>query len=51
MGCCIVTVGGLMDAPKLALCIALLNLAVVVGFVAYALSGADLCLWCAKVAR
>lgn len=40
-----------MDAPKLARWVALLNVAVAVGFVAYALSGADLCLWCAKVAR
>ena len=40
-----------MDVPKLALWVALLNVAVVMGFVAYALSGADLCLWCAKVAR
>ena len=42
---------GLMNAPKLALWIAWLNVAVVVGFMAYALSGADLCLWCAAVAR
>jgi hypothetical protein len=34
------------DRPDLALCVALVTLAVIVAFIAYAMTGADLCLWC-----
>jgi len=34
------------DRPDLALCVALVTLAVTVAFIAYATTGADLCLWC-----
>jgi hypothetical protein len=40
-----------MPSSKLALGIALVTLAVAVVFVAYAASGADLCVWCRATGR
>ena len=34
------------EGPDLALYVALATLAAVISFVAYAMTGADLCLWC-----
>jgi hypothetical protein len=34
------------NRPDLALSVALVTLAVIVAFIAYAITGADLCLWC-----
>lgn len=36
----------MVDRPDFALYAALVTVAVVVTFIAYAMTGADLCLWC-----
>jgi hypothetical protein len=35
-----------MRDTKIALCLAAVTVAVAIAFVAYALTGADLCVWC-----